>query len=250
MPQNPDPSFWALLTGLPLLALFVLALFARRRMQEKAGLAGTPPPTAPQAAPEQPTPRRRPVVTAPPASKQELTSALRSAILRTAAERAPQDWTILVLCPPSSSPRPVWHVHLAAQVALDVPDGRSVPVNPPTPTHAWQFAGGRRVGVSDGDPEPAPSGETQAIRVTGPYLQVVLVSVAGQPAELVARVEGSPDGSPEFRAAAADLRACQAALRDGVELAVGTRLHGSPPTLGYSLKAWGGHDRVWLTIGQ
>lgn len=255
MPQQFDQSFLAFLTGIPLLAIFVAALYARRRAKERATLAGgTAPDTykgeVSAALAGEDVPRRRPVITGPPAGDRELASAVRSTILRVVAERAPASWTALVLCPPPSPGLMTWHVHLAPQVAVDVPDGRSVPVNAPAPSHEWQLPGGRSVGVGNGDPEPAPASDARAIRVSGPYLQVALQAAEGQPPTLLARVEGSPDGSPELRAVPTDIRAVQAALREAVELAIGTRMHGSPPTLGYGLGAWAGHDRVWLTIGQ
>ncbi|MGE3910222.1 MAG: hypothetical protein AB7K36_12760 [Chloroflexota bacterium] len=255
MPQHVDPSFWALLTGLPLLGLFVLALFLRRRhLERREGLAG-PRPTAVEspgsaAANAAGVPRRQPVVVPPPTGAQELASAARSAILRAVAERSPAGWTTLVLCPPPHATRMTWHVHLAPAVALDLPDGRSVPTGPPTPSHEWQLPGGRSVGVGNGDPDPAPVEDTLAVRISGPYLQVnVLTDEAGAP-RLTARVEGSPDGSPELRAPLSDVKAMQAALREGVEQAIGTRMLGTPPTLGYRPGAWHGHDRVWLTVGR
>jgi hypothetical protein len=252
VPQQYDPSFWALLTGLPLLAIFVLALLARRRMRERAGLSGPPTAAQPSAAQngEAPAsaPRRRPVAPPVPAGERELASAVRSTILRSVAERTPAGWTVLVLCPPPHATLMTWHVHLAPQIAVDVPDGRSVPCDPPAPSHEWQLPGGRTVRVGDGDPEPAPAPDARAVRVSGPYIQVTVQAANGRPATLVARVEGSPDGSPELRAVATELRATQAALREAVELAIGTRMLGSPPTLGYGPAAWAGHERVWLTI--
>ena len=255
MPQQFDQSFLALLTGIPLLAIFVAALYSRRRAKERATLAGSPSPESYKGdvsaalAGEAP-PRRRPVTPAAPVGDHELASAVRSTILRVVAERAPAGWTILVLCPPPNTSLMTWHVHLAPQVAVDVPDGRSVPVNAPPPSHEWQLPGGRSVGVGNGDPEPAPAADARTIRVSGPYLQVSLQAEASQPPMLFARVEGAPDGSPQLRASPTDLRAAQAALREAVELAIGTRMLGTPPTLGYGLAAWAGHDRVWLTIGQ
>lgn len=254
MPQYLDPSFLAFLTGIPLLAIFVAALYVRRRARERAGLVsptgrGLEAEVVMPGVPES-TPRRRPITVAPPAGDRELASAVRSTILRVVSERAPAGWTILVLCPPPGTALMTWHVHLAPQVAVDVPDGRSVPVNPPAPSHEWQLPGGRSVGVGNGDPEPAPATDARAIRVSGPYLQVLLRAETDQPPLLAARVEGSPDGSPELRATPTDLRAVQAALREAVELAIGARMLGTPPTLGYGPGAWAGHERVWLTIGR
>jgi hypothetical protein len=256
-----DPSFWALLVGLPLLGLLAGALYLRRRLRGPAQNGGTdlwpalPPtvatnPDTTELAPASNTPRRRHRSASPPASDQELASAVRSTILRMVAERAPAGWVTLVLCPPSNPELMTWHVHLAPEVALDLRDGRSVPVAPPASLHEWRLPGGRIVGVGDGDPEPGPAAETVTIRVTGPYLVVVVQKENGHEALLTARVMGCADGSPELRAAPSDLRAVRAALREAIELAVGTRMLGSPPTLGYGLAAWNGHERVWLTIGS
>jgi hypothetical protein len=255
VPQHYDQSFLALLTGLPLLAIFVAALYVRRRSKERATLAGGSAPESYKsemsaALAGEATPRRRPVTSNSPPGDRELASAIRSTILRVVAERAPAGWTILVLCPPPSATLMTWHVHLAPAVAVDVPDGRSVPVSAPSPSHAWQMPGGRSVGVGNGDPEPAPAPDARAVRVSGPYLQISLLTEADQPPVLLARVEGSPDGSPELRASPTDLKAAQTALREAVELAIGSRMLGAPPTLGYGLGAWHGHERVWLTIGQ
>ena len=252
MPQHLDPSFWALITGLPLLGLFVWALLGRRQALERGATLANPPSAPPLPAPtaDQAAARRRPRYEPPAPGEHELASAVRSAILRAVAERTPAGWTTLVLCPPPHPALMTWHVHLTPAVALDVPDGRSVPVSPPAPSHEWQLPGGRSVGVGNGDPEPAPRPDTLAVRVSGPYLQVNVKTESGQPALLTARVEGGPEGSPEFRALPTDNRALQSALREAIEQAVGTRMLGTPPTLGYRLGAWGGHDRVWLTVSR
>jgi hypothetical protein len=53
---------------------------------------------------------------------------------------------------------------------------------------------------------------------------------------------------PQPRAATTDIRAMQAALREAVELAIGSRMLGSPPTVAYRRSSWNGHERVWLTV--
>lgn len=250
VPQQYDPSFWALLTGIPLLVVFVLALFARRKLREQAGQDAAPQPQPP--APDGPAsaPRRRPVASPTPIGEHEFASAVRSIVLRTVAERAPAGWTSLVLCPPPHLTLMTWHIHLTPLVAVDLPDGRSVPVNPPAPTHEWQLSGGRRAGVGDGDPEPSPGIDAHAVRVTGPYLRVAVHRAPEQAPVLAAHVEGCPDGSPDLRAPLTGVNVAQAALREAIELAVGTRMFGSPPTLRYGLAAWTGHERIWITIGS
>ena len=71
---------------------------------------------------------------------------------------------------------------------------------------------------------------------------------AGQPPTLVARVvlTGS-DELPQPRAAAIDPRAVQGALREAIELAVGSRMTGASPAVGYPLASWSAHERIWLT---
>jgi hypothetical protein len=142
-----------------------------------------------------------------------------------------------------------WHVHLSPEVALDLQDGRVLPVAAPVPSHAWQLAGGRTVRIGDGDPEPAPTDETLALRVTGPYLIVAASLPRDRPPELVARVV-SADGDelPHQRAVAADPRSVQAALREAVEQAIGSRMLGAPPSVRYRRPSWNSHERVWLTI--
>jgi LPXTG-motif cell wall-anchored protein len=255
-----DPSFWALLVGLPLLGLLAGALYIRRRRRGPIENAGTdlwpalPPAVAAEAesGPEEDVPaptsvRRRPRATAPPAGDQELASAVRSTILRTVAERAPVGWTTLVLCPPPHPELMTWHVHLAPDVALDLRDGRSVPATTPASSYGWSLPGGRTVRVGEGDPTPGPTAETVTVRIHGPYLKVAVHRGAGQAPILSAQVVGLADGSPDLRAAPSDLRGVRAALREAIELAVGSRMLGSPPSLGYGLAAWNGHERVWLT---
>lgn len=176
---------------------------------------------------------------------------VRSLVTRVVAERAPKGWSALILCPPAHPARMTWHVHLAPQIALDVADGRSVPVRAPTPSHAWELAGGRTVQVGDGDSDPPPSDETQNVRVTGPYLTVVVTREENQPPRLVARVMGvGHDELPQPHALANDVRAVQGALRSAIESAVGAKMLGMEPAVGYRPASWAAHERVWLTVGR
>jgi hypothetical protein len=92
------------------------------------------------------------------------------------------------------------------------------------------------------------------VRVTGPYLLVVVrLRGDGQGStepRLTARVVTTGDTLPEPRAPLSDTRAVQAALREGIELAIGSRMTDAPPALGYRLAAWTGHERTWLTISR
>jgi hypothetical protein len=181
----------------------------------------------------------------------ELTSAIRSLILRTVAERSPAGWSALVLCPPPHSELITWHVHLAPEVALDLADGRSVAVAAPLASHEWQLAGGRIVSIGEGEPDPPPTEETVGLRVTGPYLVVAVRLTVGQAPELTARVMlAAGDEMPQSRAVATDTRAVQSALRQAVEHAVGSRMLGTPPAVGYRRSSWAGHERVWLTVAE
>jgi hypothetical protein len=144
-----------------------------------------------------------------------------------------------------------WHVHLAPAVALDLQDSRTVPAAAPEPSHLWQVAGGRNVGIAEGDPDPPPNAETLAIRVTGPYLIVSVTRDDGGEPMLVARAVDA-DGAelPRPRAAATDVRAVQAALREAIELTVTLRMGSTPPAVGYPPASWSGHERTWLTIAR
>jgi hypothetical protein len=144
-----------------------------------------------------------------------------------------------------------WHVHLVPEVALDLRDGRTVTVSAPVMSHEWQLPDGRTVGVGDGDPDPPPSDETSAVRVTGPYLIVAVTQESGQAPVLVARVVLSGgEELPQPRAATTDLRAVQGALREAIELTVGSRMTGTPPAVGYPRASWSAHERTWLTVSR
>lgn len=257
-------QLWALAIGLLIFGSVVVLLFVRRRAAERAaggpltisdGLSLHPTkaepvttasdPTAPEARPA----RRRREPPPPTGSPAELASAIRSLILRAVAERAPSGWSALVLCPPPHPELVTWHVHLAPEVALDLQDGRSVTVAAPVPSHEWQLSGGRVVAIGEGEPDPPPTDETVGVRVTGPYLVVAVRQASGRPPELSARVmTADGDELPQSRAVATDTRAVQAALREAVEHAIGSRMLGTPPAVGYRRSSWAGHERVWLGI--
>jgi len=255
-----DVQLWALLIGFVVFATVVGALFARRSMSagpspdeptvDDLGYVVRPAPEAAPAPMSGPRPvRRRPDDPPPAGSPAELASAIRSLILRVVAERAPAGWSALVLCPPPHAEQMTWHVHLAPAVSLDLRDGRSVPVATPRASHTWQLAGGRSVAVGEGDPHPAPTDDTASIRVTGPYLAIAIDGAAGAAPHLSARVMlASGDELPRPRAPATDLRAVQAALREAVEQAVGSRMLGAPPAVAYRRPSWAGHERIWLAI--
>jgi hypothetical protein len=256
---------WAFLVGLGVFVGLVLLLFVLRRLRER----GAPRETRSsrirngERRGSSPTPplglstdarRRQPPSEAPASGGgrvSELGIGVRSLLLRTVAERAPAGWSALVLCPPAHPDRMTWHVHLAPEVALDLKDGRSVPVSGPAPSHEWQLAGGRTVGIGDGDPVPPPTDETINVRATGPYLVVEVSREGDQPAILTAQVLGeAADELPRPRAAASDVRAVQGALREAVELAVGSKMLGPAPAAGYRPASWGAHERIWLTISR
>ena len=258
-----DVQWWSLVVGLALFAALALALLVARRLRERrdrssptagygalgddgaSGLAADDGETA------SPRVRRRPASPPPTGEPRELASAIRTAILRSVAERAPAGWTALVLSPPTHPERMTWHVHLAPEVALDLRDGRTVAVVAPDATHEWHVAGGRIVSVGDGDPDPPPGDETVTVRVTGPYLTVAVAGEPDKSSQLVARVVlAGDDELPSPRAVATDLRAVQGALREAIELAVGSRMAGPSPTAGYPPASWRAHERTWLTIGR
>lgn len=256
-----DVQWWSLVVGLCLFVVVVLALLVGRRVRERRRgptprsgefvvnrRAATPVTERSETGTSS---RRKPAAPPPHGEPRELASAIRSAILRAVAERAPAGWTALVLAPPAHPDRMTWHVHLVPEVALDLRDGRTVAVAAPAASHDWQIASGRSVGVGDGDPDPPPGDEAVAVRVTGPYLTLVVDEDGASAPQLVARVVLTGDDElPRPRALATDLRAVQGALREAVELTVGSRMSGPSPAVGYPLASWGAHERIWLAIGR
>ena len=256
-----DIQWWSLVVGLGVfVAVIALTFILRLRRERRYGpsapagefVVNRGPATLPGEHIETRTPpRRRPAATPPLGEPHELGSAIRSAILRAVAERTPAGWTALILVPPPHPTRMTWHVHLAPEVGLDLRDGRTVNVAAPMASHNWQLAGGRIISVGDGDPDPPPGDEALAVRVSGPYLTVAIGENGGAAPSLVARVvQTGDDELPQPRAAATDLRAVQGALREAIELTVGSRMTGASPTAGYPLASWHGHERIWLAIGR
>ena len=263
-----EVQIWALAIGLLVFAAVVGVIYARRRASERASGRSADNEEhdiwtgAPIAPPGDVTViststggwssgRRRPAPSPVSGSPDELASGVRSLVLRAVAERAPTGWSALILCPPPHPEQMAWHVHLTPEIALDLKDGRTVSVAAPLASHEWHLPGGRTVGVGDGDPEPPPSDETVALRITGPYLVVAVSRPVGKLPEMTARVMTVGDEAlPQPRAATTDIRAMQAALREAVELAVGSRMLGAPPAVGYRRSSWDGHERVWLTMGR
>ena len=254
-----DVQWWSLVVGLAMFVVVVAVLLIGRRRRARRG--GPPEvggefvvnrrpaaqPAGPQAA--RARGRRRTPAPPPPVSPGELATTLRLAIVRATAERIPVGWSALILSPPSHPDRMTWHVHLVPEVALDLADGRTVTVQAPEPSHEWQLPSDRTAVVGDGDPEPAPGPETVTIRVTGPYLLVAVSRNAEDAMILSAQVvQASGDELPRPRAAATNPRAVQGALRQGIELAVGSRMAGSPPAVGYPQASWRSHERTWLTV--
>ncbi len=262
--SNPDIQWWSFVIGLLVFAAIIGLVYLRRcfRSPEAAAamaadrwnnLPGSGAASAEAAAKAE---RRRPAAPPPTSTPHEQSSAVRSLLLRVVAERAPAGWSVLVLTPPAHADRMTWHVHLAPSVALDLKDGRSVPAAPPAPSHEWRIAGGRTVGVGDGELDPPPTDDAVAVRVTGPYLVVVVEPDADGSGDgerlprLTARVVTTGDALPEPRALLSDQRAVQAALREAIELAIGTRMSGTLPALGYRLTAWTGHEQTWLAVSR
>lgn len=259
--SQQDTQWWSFVIGLLVFVSVVGLVYIRRRRRGPQPPSTTverwssaaPTKTAPSGTSGESTgtERRRPAAPPPQGTPNERASAVRSLILRAAAERVPSGWSVLLLTPPPNAEQMTWHVHLAPSVALDLMDGRTVPAAPPPPSHDWQLAGGRTVGVGQGELDPQPTEDTKSVRVTGPYLIVVVgPSGGGQEPRLTARVVTTGDTLPEPRASLADTRAVQAALREAIELAIGSRMSGTPPALGYRLPAWAGHERTWLTISR
>jgi hypothetical protein len=256
-----DAQWWSLVVGLAIFfAVVALLLIGRRRRERRGGSSEvggefvvTRRPAAPPAGPPgaEGRGRRRTAAPPPPVSPGELATTLRLAIVRATAERIPVGWSALILSPPPHPDRMTWHVHLVPDVALDLADGRTIAVHAPEPSHEWQLPSERTATVGDGDPEPAPGPETVTVRVSGPYLLVAVSRDAEGAMVLTAQVvQASGEELPRPRATATDPRAVQGALQQGIELTVGSRMAGAPPTVGYPQASWSSHERTWLTVGR
>lgn len=173
-----------------------------------------------------------------------LASAVRNAILEEIAERCPTGWRGLVLSPPPHPGQMTWHVHVRTTVALDLADGRTVPAAPPPTSDEWTLPSGRRAGLASGDLSPAPTQETRAVRVAGPYLSVTYRARDAPP--FVVRVGTEPRRRHEYRAAI-DRSQLSSTLAEGLRKALGARSDGAT-AMGYSPASWGAHERAWIEV--
>lgn len=178
---------------------------------------------------------------------QDVPRNVQALVLTAIAEQLVSGSSALILCPPDHSSAMIWHIHLDPTVALDVRDGRTIPVQAPLPTHQWRLPGGQTVQVAQGGPERAPGGETVAMRITGPYVRVTLAADQDHWRSITAITFGDPRGPSDLRADLASWTAVEAALRQAVSLALGRRAADLRPSLGYGRAAWDSHDRTWLT---
>ena len=140
----------------------------------------------------------------------------------------------------------VWHLHLRAEVGLDLVDGRTVPTTPPAQSHEWTLPSGRKASVAIGDPSPGPGAETQLVRVTGPYLTVTHDPRSAGP--FLIRVGQGPNRSHEYRTKSGDAGRLAQALHDALNRAISDQPKSEPQAMGYSVASWAAHERAWLRI--
>jgi hypothetical protein len=195
-----------------------------------------------------------PVVTTPPGSGPAeaiahaagIGGTVQTLVLTLTADRLSAEGRALVNCPPGERLPCVWHVHLSAVPVLAIPDGRTISLDLPPPSHDWKLPSGRRVHVADGRAEPRITHDAVSVHVTGPYVKVTLDADGPTRHTLTASAFGDPRGPSELRADLSDPAAAEAALRQAIDLAAGSRLSGSPVVLSYSRAAWDSHARYWL----
>ncbi len=175
-----------------------------------------------------------------------LASAVRSLIVEAVLDGAVTGRRDLVLSPPPHPRQMTWHIHLAARVALDLVDGRSVTTSPPKPSHTWALPSGARAGLAMGDPTPSPGQETRAVRVDGRYLTVRYM--AGSPGAFEVLVAAVGEPGHRMTVDASDLARVGTTIREGMRAA-----QDSPATaataMGYSPPSWRAHERLWIEIG-
>ena len=172
--------------------------------------------------------------------------AVRTAILQAVAERCPAGWTALALSPPPNPRRMTWHLHLEADVALDLVDGRTIPAAPPAASHEWKLPSGRAARLAFGDPAPPPGPETRVVRVTGPYLSVTRDGEA--PGRILVRLTAGPDAHHEYRADADDPGALGTMLAQALSGAISGPRGVESTAMGYSPASWRAHERAWLHV--
>lgn len=194
-----------------------------------------------------PPPARVPVTPRPSSALDPpaIASAVRTAILEQVVSRCPSGWTALLLSPPLHTRQMTWHLHLQADVALDLADGRTVPTTPPTSSQEWTLPVGRRADLASGDPEPAPGQETKAVRVTGVYLSVT--HQAGNPGLFLVRRSNATGGQREYRVPATEVSKLAAALGEGLGGALDDPA-GQALAMGYTPTSWAMHERAWLRV--
>jgi hypothetical protein len=198
--------------------------------------------TGPATAPRDPVTPRPASALDPPA----IASAVRTTILEQVVSRCPAGWTALLLSPPPHNRQMTWHLHLQAEVALDLVDGRTVPTTPPTAAQEWRLPAGRQADLASGDPEPAPGQETKAVRVTGVYVSVT--HQAGNPGLFLVRRSNASGGQREYRVPATEPSKLAAALAEGLGGALDDPA-GQSLAMGYTAASWAMHERAWLRVG-
>ena len=179
------------------------------------------------------------------AERSTLARAVGVTVLQTVAEYIPTGWQALVLSPPVHPNAMTWHIHLAADIRLELADGRAVAAGPPSDRHAWTLPNGRQASVGNGDPLPTPGDSTTAIRVGGPH---VAVSLGDASIDLLCT-----DGRGRrhtLRASARDLRRVADALRQAIDLGLSSRIGGHASALSYSLSSWRAHSRAWIIVAE
>jgi hypothetical protein len=238
----------------------VACVLATQRLRDRQGqTAADVLPTRPRSAdgPSQPGPVSEPSkpnlelaadVLVLPTDPADAASTIRALVLQSTAERMPAGWSALLVCPPDGRLPAIWHVHLAPKVVLAIPDGRTIPIPPPSPARAWTLPGGRVVTLAEGGTEPAITHETVTVQVAGPYLKVALTTGPGGQRRLAVSAFTDPRGPSEVRTDGAEARAIVGALRQAIELAVSGRMTASPPNVGYSRAAWDAHERLWIEV--
>ena len=181
-----------------------------------------------------------------PVDGDRLPLALQALILTAVGEALPAGSAALIQTPATRSSSMVWHVHVDPMVALDVRDGRTIPVAAPASTHQWTLPRGQILDVAQGGPDHHPTSEAVAMRVVGAYVRITLNGDVRGWRSVTASAHADPHGTSDLTADVASWPAVEAALRQAIALAVGRRLDASPPALGYGRAAWESHQRVWL----
>ncbi len=174
-----------------------------------------------------------------------LAVAVRRMILQATAGRCAAGARALLLSPPPHPRQMTWHLHLGADVALDLFDGRTVPTRAPATSQNWTLPSGLRAGLADGDPAPAPGEETRVVRVSGPYVSVT--HLAGTPPSFQVRVAAGPGPAAEYQTDGDEVLGLASVLDRALAEAV-SRSSEDSTAMGYSLASWTAHERAWLRV--